>query len=115
MDKKTANDDFFKIAYIILDELYACLKKGIRVNLDTISPERFKIEEGYLIEILWNLQNEGCIDGAKILTSEAGTRLVRNLSQIKITAEGVRYLQENPQMQKIHSELERATDWATGL
>ena len=117
MDKKNKipNDDFFKIVYIILDELYACLKKDVEVNLDAISPERFGIEEGYMMEILWNLDNKGFITGAKIFTSEAGSRIVRNLNHIKITIDGIEYLQENTKMKKIYNALKEVRDWVPGF
>ena len=40
-----ANDDYFKILYIILTELYEAKKQGKKINLDDISPQRFKITE----------------------------------------------------------------------
>ena len=33
-----ANDDYFRILYVILTELYEAKKQGEKVNLDDISP-----------------------------------------------------------------------------
>ncbi|WP_268873208.1 hypothetical protein [Alterileibacterium massiliense] len=35
-----SKDDYFKIVYIILSELYESLKQGEKVDIQAISPER---------------------------------------------------------------------------
>ena len=52
-----ANDDYFKILYIILTELYEAKKQGKKINLDDISPQRFKITMKKVYEALKELKD----------------------------------------------------------
>lgn len=112
---KNGTDDFFEIVYIILTELYACMKKGVNANLDAISCDRFGINPGYMMEILWNLKEKNYITGIQINTSEAGTRLINSYDKIKITMDGIEYLQDNSKMKKIYEKVKQIRDLIPGL
>ncbi len=109
-----ANDDYFKIVYVILTELYGCKKQGSRVDLQAISSARFKIPEGYLLDILSDLLDEGYVKGFKILETKTG-RCILSLEDILITMKGIEYLQDNSKMKKMYEALKEVRDWVPGL
>lgn len=109
-----ANDDYFKIVYVILTELYEYKKKGLKVELHAISPARFKIPEGYLIDILYDLLDEGYVKGFKILEAKTG-RYILSLEDISITMKGIEYLQDNSKMKRMYEALKEVRDWVPGL
>lgn len=113
MNEKT--DDFFTIVYIILTELYASMRKDASFDHRSISPERFGIPQGYLFEIIWNLEQKNYITGPFIATTAAGSRIVEGMEQMKITMDGIEYLQENSTMKKILSKLKNFKDAIPGL
>lgn len=110
-----AKDDFFKIVYCILKELYACKKQGCRVNLHDISPERFGINEGYLLDILVELLEEGYVKGFSIRKTKGTGICVLGLTDITITMKGIEYLQDNAKMKKVYETLKEVKDWFPGL
>ena len=76
-----AKDNYFKIVYVILTELYESTKAGERVDLQNISAERFQIKSGYLLAILAELLDNGYIKGLIIRDTKTG-RVVSNLGFI---------------------------------
>lgn len=112
---KKGTDDFFEIVYVILTELYACLRAGVNANLDAIGCDRFGINSGYMMEILWNLKEKNYITGININTSEAGSRLISDYDKIKITMDGIEYLQDNGKMKKIYEKVKQIRDILPGL
>lgn len=103
-------DDYSKIEYAILKELYECKKENLRVDLSAISPERFHITDGYLLDIIEALLEEGYIKGPLITMSKTG-RAVSRMYDIDITREGIRYLNENATMKKVYEAMKEVRDW----
>ena len=58
-----ANDDMFKVIYIILTEIYEAEKEGVKVDTEAISPERLGIPSGYLADIIIALLEYGYVKG----------------------------------------------------
>ena len=83
-------DPYFKIEYAILKELYECKKENVFPNLDNISPQRFKVTDSYLLDIIEGLLEAGYIKGPMIRKSKTG-RAVAGMEDIEITRDGIRY------------------------
>mgnify|MGYP000862257171 CR=1 FL=1 len=109
-----AKDDYFKIVFVILTELYECKKLNERVNLKAIHPERFGIPDGYLLDILSELLDEGYVKGFEVLETKSG-RTVCGLDDIGITMRGIEYLQDNGKMKKVYEAMKEIRDWVPGL
>ena len=105
-----AKDDYDVIVYKILLYLYGVMKRIIifqeaSFNM-TIS--RAKISEEYLADVLRMMQGEGLIDGAEIIKAWGNDYILTNdISEISITAAGIRYLKENSTMKKVGDALEK--------
>lgn len=111
-----AKDDFFKIVYLILSELYACKKAGCKVNKLDISAERFGINEGYLFDILDELSAGGYIKGILIRkTKGTGGYCVGGLDDIDITMKGIEYLEDNKMLNKVKEALKDVKNILPGL
>lgn len=105
-----AKDDFFRLVFIILTELYEAKKQGSRINVEAISSKRFHISDSYWLDILSELQSEGYVRGLLIGKTKTG-RIVSGLEDIDITMKGIEYLQENSKMKKVYEALKEAKDW----
>ena len=98
-----ANDDYFRILYVILTELYEAKKRGKKINLDNISPQRFIVEEA---------TGKGYIKGALIWKTKTG-RMVAGIENMTITMDGIEYLQDNSKMKKVYEALKELKDWTS--
>ena len=107
-------DDYFKIVYVILTELYHCKKKNENIDLRNISSARFQIPEGYLLDILSDMREEGYVKGFEILNSKTG-RYIMSLEDITITMQGIEYLQDNSKMKKVAEALKTIKDIVPGI
>lgn len=68
-----AKDDYFKIVYVVLKELYECKKANEKINLSAIAPGRFEAEPGYMLEIFEELIEAGYIKGVIIENTNGQT------------------------------------------
>lgn len=109
-----AKDDYFKIVYLILKELYECKKSNERVDLDGISAKRFGINEGYLLEVFEELLEGGYVKGFLVKYSKTG-KYVMSMEDIGITMKGIEYLEENSAMKKVFEVLKNIKDSTPGL
>lgn len=109
-----AKDDYFKILYVILKELYEAKKDGKKVCLDLISPDRFKIPEGYWLDIVCEATDNGYIKGFKYRITKTG-RVVSGLEDMNITMSGIEFLQENSMMKKVYEAMKEVRDWVPGM
>lgn len=102
--------DYYKIVFAILRELFCCKEEGKRVDIRTISADRFDIAPSYLISILSDMLDEGYIRGFEIIETKTG-RIVDGYGNTEITMKGIEYLQENTIMKKIYKNLKEFRDW----
>lgn len=109
-----AKDDFFKIVYVVLKELYECKKQNCRPDPDSVSPQRFRIPEGYLLDILCELREAGYVKGFQVKETKTG-RCISSLDGLDITMKGIEYLQDNSKMQQVYHALKEVRDWMPGL
>lgn len=110
-----AKDDYFKIVYAILTELYASMKSGEKLVPETICPERFGIHASYWMDILGEMKNEGHIRGVTFVSTKTGRYLVSGWQDsIQITAGGIEYLTENSMMKKMYQLAKEVRDWIPG-
>lgn len=106
-----AKNDYHVIVYYILSYLYHCLKAGE-------TPQRVKTElldypaeipGSYRDFIYIELSRKGFISGAvcgKVPIMGKGTvKIVKSLSNLQITAEGIDYLENNSTMTKTWEKL----------
>ena len=99
-----AKDDYDVIVYKILLYYYAILKRKILFKRETFEAliSKADISNEYLTDILRMMQGDGQIDGARFIKAWGGDSiLVSDLSEISITAAGIRYLNENNVMKRI--------------
>ncbi len=93
-------DDYFRITYLILSELYQCRKDGVKVDVESISDIRFGIAYSYWLSIIEDLLEDGYIKGVIAKECKTGKYLL-NLEDIDITRSGIEYLQDNSKMNKV--------------
>lgn len=99
-----AKDDYDVIVYKILLYLYGVMKRKISFQEASFNMivSRAEISEEYLADILRLMQSEGLIEGAAIVRAWGNDYvLAGDISEIAITAAGIRYLKENSAMKKI--------------
>lgn len=98
-----AKEDYPVIVYQILSYLYNCLKKGTDVDVKYLQPQGqlFNINSMYWRFILFNLVNDGYIDGVTF-TKVWGEKYpqIDNLENIGITSSGIQFLIDNSFMEK---------------
>lgn len=105
-----AKDDYDVIAYKILVYLYGVMKRKITFQEASFNMivSRAEVSEEYLTDILRLMQDEGLIEGVTAVRAWGNDYiLASDISEISITASGVRYLKENSTMKKVGSALEK--------
>jgi hypothetical protein len=107
-------DDYDRIVYVILSELYRCLKAGERIAPVELTPEALGIPEAYRDDILEELLSDGLTRGYKVKQYING-RAIIDLEQISITPDGIHYLKENSAMKKVMEWIKTAKDIIPGV
>lgn len=93
-------DDYFRLVFKVLTELYTALKAGESVDVTHISAKALKIPYGYWAEITANLIVDGYTKGYTIREYLTGSK-IEGIEGIKITPKGIEYLKENNMMRKV--------------
>ena len=93
-------DDYFRIVFEILKDLYVAKKKAEPVNLIKISAENLKIPQGYRDTILSEMLESGYVKGFRVKEYINGNQII-DLEDIDITPVGIEYLKENRMMKKV--------------
>ena len=111
-----AKDDYFKLVYAILTELYESKKSGTKVPPDAIHPERFGIPVSYWLDIMEELLDAGYIGGSTVHATKTGRYLSSDwLDSVKITMSGIAYLQDNSKMKQMYELAKEVRDWIPGM
>jgi hypothetical protein len=93
-------DDYFRIVFEILKDLYVAKKKAEPVSLIEISADNLKIPQGYRDTILSEMLEAGYVKGFRVKECINGTQIM-DLEGIDITPMGIEYLKENGMMKKV--------------
>lgn len=109
-----AKDDYFVIAYRILSYLYECFKAAEKPDVDVFGPDALRINNGYWVNVMESLSNEGYISGAFFSGLLGGAKSAK-LIDLKITQKGIAFLQENSLMAKAKDVLKTAKEIIPGL
>lgn len=109
-----ARDDYFVIAYRILSYLYECFKMGERPDTDMFGPATLGINNGYWVNVMESLFNEGYIIGFTFRTPIGGVRGVK-ICDLRITQKGIEFLQENSLMAKARDFLKTMKETIPGM
>lgn len=95
-----SRDDYFRLVFKILTELYTSLKAGENADATHISAKALKIPCGYWAEIMTNRLDDGRAKGYTIREYLTGSK-IEGIENIKITPKGIEYPKENNMMRKV--------------
>lgn len=109
-----AKDDYFVIVYRILKYLYACFKAGEKPEISLFSPDALGINNGYWVNIIESMSNEGYITGVAFSIAVGSMKSVK-LLEIKITEKGIIFFEDNSKMKKAAEFLKSASEIIPGL
>ena len=93
-------DDYFRLVFKLLTELYTALKAGERIDVAKLTAEALRIPQAYWAEIMYNLLDDGYVKGYTVRRYLSGT-VITGLEDIQITPKGIEYLKENNMMRKV--------------
>ena len=102
-----AKDDYDYIVFRILVYLYGCFKRKISFEEAAFEKLLVKgIQEEYLLDVLQLMQKDGLVEGLVFVRAWGGEHVLANrLADMRITAAGIRWLQENDSMRRIRKSL----------
>ena len=98
-----AKNDYFSIVYKLLAILYDNLKDGIKPDLKAIlnDAETFPIDQDYWVAIFEDLAEKNYIKGVVIIPVVGKSKRIQETRDgIRITIDGVAYLENDPGMEK---------------
>lgn len=101
-----AKDDYDVIVFKILLYLYAVLKRKIVFDEKSFYHAIGDVNKSYLVDILIYMQEESLILGLVTMKAWGNENILcSDLMNLKITVQGVHYLEENKKMNKIKEYL----------
>ncbi|MCD8295185.1 MAG: YjcQ family protein [Clostridia bacterium] len=109
-----ARNDYFVIAYRILEYLYECFKAGEKPEVEMYGPQAMEINNAYWVSLMESLSDEGYIKGIcfpKTLGAGNGAKVL----DLKITQKGIEFLQEDSNIEKAKAFLKNAKETIPGL
>lgn len=109
-----AKDDYFVVAYRILRYLHECFKTGERAGLDMFGPDALGINNGYWVNMLESLTNEGYITGVEFPTAIGSIRSAK-ICDARITQKGIEFLEDNTKIKKAAQFLKSLKEAVPGL
>ncbi|MCD7774413.1 MAG: YjcQ family protein [Clostridiales bacterium] len=108
-----SKNDYFVIAYRILTYLYSCFMAGEKPDTEMFGPEALRINNGYWVNTMESLSNEGYITGIVFTEPLGGTRNAK-IIDLKITEKGITFLHENSLIAKAKRTLKDVKDIIPG-
>lgn len=109
-----AKNDYFVVVYRILTYLYQCFMAGEKPDAELFGPEALGINNGYWANVMESICNEGYIAGIA-MASRLGAAPGVKLLNLKITQNGIEYLQENSTMRKAAEFLKSVKEIVPGF
>ena len=101
----------FKAIYQILEAVRVAMDYE-KFDFNNISPERLKISEQKLNELLVILLKRGYLDGGVMIPLHGGDIGIKWIGKPRITLDGLEYLEENSMMRKAANALRGIADAA---
>ncbi|MCF0260870.1 MAG: hypothetical protein HUJ54_13505, partial [Erysipelotrichaceae bacterium] len=111
--EKIPHDDYFRIEYLILSSLYESIRKGEQPDIGALNYKSLGIPAAYWQFILESLSNSSYVSGVSVLSTKQGRMI--DISEIRITRDGIAYLQDNTKMKKEAAFLKEAKEIIPGL
>ncbi len=109
-----AKNDYFIVAYRILARLYDFFKAGERAEMEAFSPDALGISNGYWVNVMESLYNEGYITGIYFSVSLGGITDAK-IFNLKITQRGIEFLENNSCIAKAKKLLKEVKETVPGL
>lgn len=109
-----AKNDYFVVAYRILTYLYECFKAGAQPDSDVYGPDALKINNGYWVNVMESLFNEGYISGVFFSEPIGGIKSAK-IIDIKITEKGITFLHENSLIARAKRALKTVTETISSI
>lgn len=113
-----AKDDYFVFVYKILVYLYECLKGKCELDYEYLKPltKDFPIEEDYFNYIVESMYKRGYIEGVvTVPIIGAVQNKIKYTTALRITPEGIEYLQANSMMNRAGDFLRTLKEIIPGL
>lgn len=113
-----AKDDYDVLVFKILTYLYGCFKGKIVFENETFNETALKNceHETYKNNILYAMESEGLISDITITKAWGGDLIISSdLSNMRITADGIHYLKDNNKMQAVKKHLIETADTMAAL
>ena len=107
-------NDYFDVAYRILEYLYSCFREGVRPETVFFDCDALKINRGYWFNVMQSLHEEGYIRGIEVISGGMGITGVK-MTNIRITQSGIIFLQENSMIAKAKEALRTAKEIIPGI
>lgn len=107
-------NDYFDVAYRILEYLYSCFMAGTKPDTDFFDCDAIKINRGYWFNVMRSLCEEGYIRGIEVISGSMGITGVK-ITNIRITQSGIIFLQENSMIAKARVALKTAKEIIPGI
>ena len=97
-----SKDDYFVLVYKLLQYLYRCLKQGVPADWELLSPNSkdFPVNQEYFSYLLSHLLADGYIEGIAEIQKAGSPVKFKETDGLRITPNGIAYLQENSIMKK---------------
>lgn len=109
-----AKDDYFVVAYRILRYLYECFKAGEHADVEMFGPDALGINNGYWVNLLESLSNEGYMTGVEFPPSIGSIRGAK-VYDARITQKGIEFLEDNAKIKKAANFLKTLKETVPGL
>ena len=103
-----AKDDYDVVLFKILTYLYGCMKRKYSFDIHAFYAviSKQNVNDEYLSDILLMATNEGLIEGLVFAKAWGRNSIIANdLSDMRITSAGIRYLNDNSKMTEIKEYL----------
>lgn len=110
-----SNNDFYTVAYKILDYLKYCYEQGKKADANILSEGTFSISHNQFLRTLKMLVDKGYIDGTSVKVTPDGFYILNNIGRAAITMAGLDYLHDNNAMQEAANQYGEVKQWLPAI
>ncbi len=107
-----AKDDYDVVIFKVLTYLYGCMKRKYSFELCSFNAviSKQNVNDEYLSDVLYMAVEDGYIEGILFTKVWGGNKIITSeMSDMKITSSGIRYLNENTKMKDVKDYLLKET------